>query len=98
MATSRSLASLVAAFGLVAATFASSVRSAEVKTPPSKAATPIEIPKPKPEIKKTPSKKATPIEIPKPKPEIKKAPTAVKKQPSVKDLPVPLPKEGTQPK
>lgn len=60
--------------------------AAEVKTPGSKAATPIEIPgKGEPKMKQPPSRKATPIEIPgKGKPQIKQ-------KPSVGVEPLPLP-------
>jgi len=53
------------------------VPDTQVKTPPSKAATPIEIPgKRRPVVKKEPSKGATPIEIPgKRKPVVKKKPS-----------------------
>jgi hypothetical protein len=55
-----------------------SVNATQVKKPPSKKASPIEIPgKRKLQVKKTPSKKATPIEIPgKRKPRVKKPPSA----------------------
>jgi len=55
----------------------SQMSGTQVQTPPSKSATPIEIPdKKKPLIRKMPSKSATPIEIPdKKKPLIRKMPS-----------------------
>ncbi|MCZ7659260.1 MAG: hypothetical protein M5U07_16035 [Xanthobacteraceae bacterium] len=71
--------------------------STEIKEPPSKAATPIEIPGPPPKakkaIKKQPSKGATPIEIPGPSPKRK---TVVKKRPSKGATPIEIP--GPPPK
>jgi len=62
--------------------------AAELKTPSSRAATPIEIPgKGEPKMKQLPSRKATPIEIPgKGKPQIKE-------KPSVRVQPVPMPNQ-----
>ncbi len=88
---------------------AGSASAAEVKAPPSKAATPIEIPGGEPRMKTPPSNSATPIEIPgKGKPQLEKKPSAeatpieipgrgrpqVTQKPSVREVdPLPLPNQ-----